>query len=120
MLLTKEDGVSIFDGTNLLSLKLINLNMERKKYEKEFKSMIVGLLNTGLSPTGVGVDYGLNASMITRWKREYNSQSGTFTNKSVLTAEQEELKKLKKELRNVKLERDILKKAVSIFSKSDQ
>ena len=36
-----------------------------------------------------------------------------------MTAEQKEIAKLKKELREAKLERDILKKAVSIFSKSD-
>ncbi len=44
---------------------------------------------------------------------------GDFYKKRVLSAEEQELKALKKELRDVKEERDILKKAVSIFSKSD-
>jgi transposase len=36
-----------------------------------------------------------------------------------MTDEQKEIARLKKELRDARLERDILKKAVSIFSKSD-
>jgi transposase len=38
----------------------------------------------------------------------------------VLTAEQIEIKRLQKELKEAQLERDILKKAVSIFSKKDR
>jgi transposase len=57
--------------------------------------------------------------MIGRWKREFAARSGDFSKKKVLSIEAQELKTLKKELRDVTIERDILKKAVSIFSKSD-
>jgi transposase len=57
--------------------------------------------------------------MVRRWKREYAAKSGDFSKKKELSPEAEELKALKKELRSVKMERDILKKAVSIFYKSD-
>ncbi len=57
--------------------------------------------------------------MISRWKREFSARSGDFSKKKVLSLEAQELKALRKELRNVTIERDILKKAVSIFSKSD-
>jgi transposase len=57
--------------------------------------------------------------MISRWKREFSARSGDFSKKKVLSLEAQELKALKKELRAVTIERDILKKAVSIFSKSD-
>jgi transposase len=57
--------------------------------------------------------------MISRWKREFSARSGDFSKKKVLSLEAQELKALKKELRDVTIERDILKKAVSIFSKSD-
>ena len=53
------------------------------------------------------------------WRREYISKSGDFTKKREVSLQKQELKSLKKELRNVTMERDILKKAVSIFSKSD-
>lgn len=81
--------------------------------------MIVELLQSGRSIKEVSSEYKLNDSMIRRWRREYEIKSGDFSKKNELTPEQEELKSLKKELREIKLERDILKKAVSIFSKSD-
>ena len=94
--------------------------MVRKKYDNEFKVMIVELLESGIKTQQVSNEYGVNASMIGRWKREYKSKFGDFSKKRLLSAEEQELKTLKKELRDVKMERDILKKAVSIFSKSDQ
>ncbi len=57
--------------------------------------------------------------MINRWRREYESKMGDFLKRRELCIEEQELKALKKELRDVKMERDVLKKAVSIFSKSD-
>jgi transposase len=90
-----------------------------KKYDNEFKIMIVELLQSGIKTQQVADDYGLNVSMIGRWRREYISKSGDFTKKREMSLQEQELKSLKKELRNVTMERDILKKAVSIFSKSD-
>ena len=90
-----------------------------KKYEDEYKVMIVGLLNSGIKTKEITEDYGLDGGMVRRWRREYAAKSGNFSKKIKPSAEAEELKALKKELRSVKMERDILKKAVSIFSKSD-
>jgi len=90
-----------------------------KKHDNEFKVMIVELLKSGSKPKHLGEEYGLNPGMISRWKREFTAKSGDFSKKKVLSSEAQELKALKKELRNVTIERDILKKAVSIFSKSD-
>ena len=90
-----------------------------KKHNNEFKVMIVELLKSGIKPKQLGEEYGLNPGMISRWKREFSLRSGDFSKKKELSLEQQELKDLKKELRSVTMERDILKKAVSIFSKSD-
>lgn len=90
-----------------------------QQYENDFKVMIVELLKSGRKAKEVSEEYGLNDSMIRRWRREYEVKSGDFTKKRELSIEEQELKSLKKELREIKLERDILKKAVSIFSKSD-
>ena len=91
-----------------------------KKYENEFKVMISELLKSGIKVKQVSEDYGLNGSMIRRWRQEYESKAGDFSKKREVTDQEKELKKLKKELRDVTMERDILKKAVSIFSKSDK
>ncbi len=91
-----------------------------KKYENEFKVLIAELLKSGRPVKEVSEEYGLNGAMIRRWRREYEAKSGDFTNKKELSQEEKELKALRKELREITMERDILKKAVSIFSKSDR
>ena len=91
-----------------------------KVYEQEFKVMLVELLNSGRKVQEVSDEYGLNGNMLRRWKREYEAKSGDFSKKREVSPEEQELKALRKELREVTLERDILKKAVGIFSKSDR
>jgi transposase len=91
-----------------------------KKYENDFKVMLVELLKSGRKATELSEEYSINSGIIRRWRREYEAKSGDFSKKRFVSAEELELKALKKELREVRLERDILKKAVSIFSKSDK
>ncbi|CAA0183119.1 transposase DNA binding site ISRme3 [Tenacibaculum maritimum] len=90
------------------------------KYDNDFKVMLVELLKSGRKAKSLSEEYGVNDGVIRRWKREHEAKSGDFSKKRELSVEAQELKALKKELREVKLERDILKKAVSIFSKSDK
>jgi transposase len=94
--------------------------MEKKQYENDFKVMLVELLESGRTAKELSEEYGINSGIIRRWKREFKAKSGDFSKKRDLSKEEIELKALKKELRDVKMDRDILKKAVSIFSKSDQ
>ena len=91
-----------------------------KKYDNDFKVMISELLKSGKSEKEISEESSLNDSMIRRWRREYSAKSGDFSKKRELSKEQEELKALRKELKDARLERDILKKVVSIFSKSDR
>jgi transposase len=91
-----------------------------KQYENDFKVLLVELLKSGRSAKELSDEYGVDSGIIRRWRREYEAKSGDFSKKRELTAEELELKALKKELREITLERDILKKAVSIFSKSDK
>ena len=90
-----------------------------EKYDNDFKVMIVELLKSDRSVKEVSAEYRLNDSMIRRWRREFEAKAGDFSKKREFSAVEQELKALKKELRDVRIERDILKKAVSIFSKSD-
>ena len=65
---------------------------------------------------------GLDSAMVSRWVREYNKfddNSFKGNGNPVRTSLEEENAQLRKELRQAQTERDILKKAVSIFSKSD-
>ncbi|MCW3789824.1 transposase, partial [Plebeiibacterium sediminum] len=64
----------------------------------------------------------IRPDIVRRWKREmeqYGEGSFSGQGNANLTPEQKEIHRLKKELREAQIERDILKKAVSIFSRSD-
>ena len=89
----------------------------RKKYDEEFKKSAVNmLLNSDLNATELANDLGIRPDLISRWKREYeDSGSGKIEKK--LDPKDQEIIQLKKELSNVRMERDILKKSIAIFSK---
>ena len=93
-----------------------------KKYDKEFKLMVVELMLSGHSAEDLGNEYCVHAASIRSWKRIYLSNRESFTGSGIpsLTPEQKEIRELKKQLKEAEIERDILKKAVSIFSKSDR
>ena len=92
-----------------------------KRYDKDFKILLVELMLSGQRTEDLGKEYGVHSANIGSWKRTYLSNRESFTGSGTpsLTPEQKEIKALKKQLRNAEIERDILKKAVSIFSKSD-
>tara|TARA_B110000014_G_C20063734_1_gene554171 strand:+ start:157 stop:471 length:315 start_codon:yes stop_codon:yes gene_type:complete len=99
------------------------MSVGRKVYEKEYKIMIVELIESGQKVSVVSQEYGLNEGMVRRWRREFtnpNKPNFTGNGNQSLTVEEKEIAKLKKALKEAQLERDILKKAVGIFSKSDK
>jgi transposase len=98
------------------------MKKERRQFDRSFKIMAVELINSGKTSIEVGLDLGIGTDLVSRWRREFIvSESSCFSGNGNpnLTPEQKEILQLKKELRDAELERDILKKAVGIFSKSD-
>lgn len=67
-----------------------------KKYDNEFKLMIVELLKSGSNTKQLGEEHGLNSGMISRWKREFTAKSGYFSKKKVLSSKAQKIKILKK------------------------
>lgn len=97
--------------------------MKRRKYSKEFKIKSVELSNIRGNVQEVARELGVNAEFIYRWRREFNANPDlAFGGNGIkqLTEEQKELERLRKELKDAKLENEILKKAVSIFSRNDR
>ncbi len=98
------------------------MKRERRHFDREFKQMVVNLCLAGKSTREVADELGLRTELVTRWKREHQRYGdGSFSGHGNvnMTSEQKEIARLKKELRDAQLERDILKKAISIFSKGD-
>ena len=94
----------------------------RTKYDKEFKMMAVNLCYTGKTAAQVAMDLGIRPELISRWKREYEAnKEGSFSGhgRAVMTDAEKEVARLKKELKEAQIVRDILKKVVSIFPRSN-
>jgi transposase len=96
----------------------------RRKYDEQFKREAVELSFHSEKPIKeLANDLGISHHNLTRWRKEYTNKGNLAfpgNGKQKLTPEQEEIQRLKKELLIVKEERDILKKAVAIFSKEQK
>jgi transposase len=97
----------------------MELGGKRRKYDSEFKREAVKLvLEGGRVAAEVAKGLGINENVLYRWIRQYREDpENSFPGKGKLKPEDEELRLLRRELADVKEERDILKKVVSIFSK---
>lgn len=95
---------------------------KRRVFDKEFKQRTVSLINQGDKKVKeIALDLGVDSGDIYRWIREYKEDpKDSFPGKGRLKPEDEEYRKLKRQLSDVTEERDILKKAVAIFSKVKQ
>ena len=91
---------------------------ERKKYSKEFKLDAVSLvIEQGYTRTDAAKSLGINHSMLGRWVKEQQQEDGhAFRGNGRLSAEQQEIKALKGEVKRLQMERDILKKATAFFA----
>ena len=89
----------------------------RKRYSKEFKLEAVRMLEAGVARgQQIEVDLGIGSGQVYKWRKEL-AASGQRAFPGNGTARDEELVRLRKELARVSEERDILRKAVAIFSK---
>jgi transposase len=89
-----------------------------RHYDKDFKLNTVNLCKTsGRSKNKIAQELGVPKSTVCKWVKEYHQEgSESFRGKGYIKSSEEELKALRKELHHVRQERDILKKAVAIFS----
>ncbi len=88
---------------------------KRRSYTEDFKHDAVALVTEqGYKTTEAARSLGIGDGLIRRWKREFeNEVSGARLG----TDEREELKRLRKEVRMLRMEKDILKKASQYFAK---
>jgi transposase len=91
----------------------------KRTYDKEFKLEAVRLvLEEGRSSASVERELDTGKGVVDSWVRQFTDDPDhAFPGKGNLNPTDKEIHDLKKELTRVKRERDILKKAVAIFSK---
>jgi transposase len=91
----------------------------RGSYSREFKEDAVRLVTEkGIPVTQVAMDLGIHENTIYKWMRQYKADpGGAFPGKGRLKPQDEEFRRLQRENEVLKEEREILKKALAIFSK---
>ncbi len=92
------------------------MTKQYKQYDEDFKKTIVDLYESGKSISDLSREYGVGHTNIRNWINKYKpitTSTGEITNN-------DEILKLRKELRQIQMENEILKKAVAIFSKEQK
>jgi transposase len=95
------------------------LTEKRRKYDREFKLEAVRLSGEpGRSVAGVARDLGVSENVLHVWRGKLRREgSSAFSGKGHQADEAEELRRLRRQLAEVTEERDILKKALAVFSR---
>ena len=95
------------------------MTKKRKTYTREFKLEALRLLeSSGKSKAQIERDLGLGAGALSRWQKQFATEGEqAFPGHGRLTPEQDRIRQLERENTVLRQERDILKKAVAIFSR---
>ena len=83
-----------------------------KRYDQEYKNMIVDLFKSGMSLSEISSEYGIAKSTINGWIKDVKEIK--VDGNEVMTLK--EVKDLKREMARIKEENEILKKAMAIFA----
>ena len=83
-----------------------------RRYDQEYKNMIVDLFKSGMSLAELSSEYGIAKSTINGWIKDVKEIK--VDENEIMTLK--EVKELKKEMARIKEENEILKKAMAIFA----
>ena len=97
------------------------MDSKKRQFTQEFKKEAVEYsLSSGKTVEEVARDLGVSPHNLTRWRKEYRKRGELAFpghGKENLTPQEEKVRRLQKDLQDTQIERDILKKALAIFTK---
>ena len=96
---------------------------KRKKYTREFKQEAVRLLNSDPRPGhDIARELGVQQAMLYKWQRKLGGGPKVVANldEALSPGEREELRRLRKENEQLRMEREILKKATAFFARESK
>ena len=94
---------------------------KRRSFSKEYKAEVVKLIrNSGKSIGAVARELDLAETAVRRWVQQVEIDSGRGPAGALTTAEREELAQLRKRVKTLEMEREILKKATAFFAKESK
>ena len=99
-----------------MASEVTTMSRKRRKFTDEFKLETVKLVKEGPRSVGeIARDLDLTESALRKWVNQYEVDNGT--REGLSTEEYEELRRLRHENRQLKMEREVLKKATVFFAK---
>ena len=97
------------------------MGKKRRSFSKDFKLEAVKLVKEGgLSASRAAKDLGIYETCLRRWIKQYEIDHGHNSGGALTTAEREELRRLRRENRTLRMEREVLKKATAFFAKEGE
>jgi len=88
----------------------------RKPYPPEFRRQMVELVRAGRTPESLAREFEPTAESIRNWVRQADRDEGRRDD-GLTSSEREELRRLRREVRQLKIEREILAKAAAWFAR---
>jgi transposase len=88
----------------------------RRSFTPEFKAEVIALVHHGRTVGNVAKELDLTETAVRAWVKQADLDAGTRSD-GLTSAERAELAQLRKELRETREERDILKRAVAFFAR---
>ena len=94
------------------------MTQKRKHYSKQFKIDAVKLVTEqGYKVSEAARNLGIHHSSLRNWKKQLETDGNqSFPGKGHMTSDKEELYRLRKEVKKLRMEREILKKAAAFFA----
>ena len=98
------------------------MTQKRIHYSKQFKVDAVKLVTEqGYNVSEAARNLGIHHSSLRRWKKQLETDGNqSFPGKGHMTSDKEELFRLRKEVKKLRMEREILKKAAAFFAKESE
>ena len=85
-------------------------------YTDEFREQIVQLYNNGKTVSEISREYKISKTSVSNWVK-YAKNTGSFSKKANISEEDKELIELRKEVKQVRMENDLLKQAALILGR---
>jgi transposase len=98
------------------------MTRKRKQFSKQFKIDAIKLVTEqGYNVSEAARNLGIHHSSLRRWKKQFETNGNqAFPGKGHMSSEKEELARLRKEVKKLRMEREILKKAAAFFANESE
>ncbi len=93
-----------------------SVKKSRRKYDGEFKNQVIQMIEMGRSVPDVAQSLGIGTNLIYQWITRASKKGSVTTSESDIVFDEQKAV-MQKRIRELEMERDILKKALGIFSR---